>query len=223
MTIFYLVRHGETDWNRQHRVQGSSDIPLNDTGRRQARGAARLLARRSLDTVYTSPLSRAVETAQIISDELGLGAPISDAGFVERDYGDAEGLTRTQINSRWRGSTPIPGQESRASVQRRVTAALHHLAKGNEGKHVVVTTHGGVIRSMLFAVRADAHRSAPITNGSIHSFQILDGTLALMIFNDPIEHASALPGDDDITEQNPVEASQDPDPDTDTITKETSH
>src|SRR5690606_34510887 len=135
----------------------------NDTGRRQAQGAARLLARRSLDAIYTSPLSRASETAQIISDQLGLGAPIADDAFVERDYGEAEGLTRLQINSRWRGGTPVPGQESRASVQRRVTEALHHLAIGNAGKHFVVTTHGGVIRSMLFAVRAGEHRSAPIT------------------------------------------------------------
>lgn len=212
MTIFYLVRHGETDWNRQRRVQGSSDIPLNDTGRNQAAGAARLLARRSFDAVYTSPLSRAVETAQIISGQLGLGEPIRHDAFVERDYGEAEGLTRSQIDSRWGGGAPVPGRESRGSVQRRVTAALHEIAQDNAGRHFIVTTHGGVIRSMLFAVHADEHRSAPITNGSIHSFQILDGTLALMIFNDPIEHASALPGDDDITEQNPVEADHDHDP-----------
>src|SRR5690606_9147241 len=118
--VFYLVRHGETEWNLQHRVQGSSDIRLNETGRRQARHTARLLARRSLDEIYTSPLSRASETAAIISERLGLGTPISDNAFVERDYGEAEGLTRDAINRRWRGGVPVPGQESRGSVQRRV-------------------------------------------------------------------------------------------------------
>src|SRR5690606_6630523 len=62
MTLFYLVRHGETDWNLERRVQGSSDIPLNETGRRQAARTARLLARRSWDAIYSSPLSRAMET-----------------------------------------------------------------------------------------------------------------------------------------------------------------
>ena len=63
MTLLYLVRHGETDWNRTHRIQGSTDIPLNDTGRAQARRAGRLLAKRSWDGIYSSPLSRAFETA----------------------------------------------------------------------------------------------------------------------------------------------------------------
>lgn len=210
MTLFYLVRHGETDWNLQHRVQGSSDIPLNETGRRQANHTARLLARRSFDAIYTSPLSRASETASIVAEHLGLGQPIDADAFVERNYGDAEGLTRKAIDARWGVNSPVPGQESRRSVQDRVVAALHRLAEGNHGKHFIVVTHGGVIRSMLYAIDATPHRSAPITNGSIHSFALLDGSLTLVTFNDPIEHASALPGDDDITDQNPVEAGDEP-------------
>ena len=65
MSYVYLVRHGETDWNRTHRIQGSSDIPLNDTGRAQAARTAALLARRQWDAIYSSPLSRAFETATI--------------------------------------------------------------------------------------------------------------------------------------------------------------
>ncbi|HRN29220.1 MAG TPA: histidine phosphatase family protein [Terrimesophilobacter sp.] len=209
MTLFYLVRHGETDWNRQHRVQGSSDIPLNETGKRQAKHTALLLARRSFDAIYTSPLSRASETASIIAEDLGLGHPIDHDAFVERNYGDAEGLTRRAIDARWGATGTVPGQETRRSVQNRVIAALHRLADGSQGKHFIVVTHGGVIRSMLYAIEATPHRSAPITNGSIHSFELVDGTLALITFNDPIEHASALPGDDDITDQNPVEAADD--------------
>ena len=88
-TELYLVRHGETDWNRQHRIQGLTDIPLNETGRAQARATGRLLSRRSFDGIYASPLDRAMETARIIADELGLPAPEPVEGLVER-----LGLTR---------------------------------------------------------------------------------------------------------------------------------
>ena len=70
MTELYLVRHGETDWNRQRRIQGLTDIPLNETGRRQARDTGMLLRRRRWDGVFSSPLSRAVETASIIAVRL---------------------------------------------------------------------------------------------------------------------------------------------------------
>ncbi|MBX3093488.1 MAG: histidine phosphatase family protein [Cryobacterium sp.] len=210
MTLLYLVRHGETDWNRQRRIQGSSDIPLNDTGRRQAVHAGVLLARRSWDAIYSSPLSRAFETASIISDRLGLGEPRTLGALVERNYGEAEGMTGAQIGRRWPGATPVPGQESRDAVARRVTRALKRLAREQPGGHFILTTHGGVIRTMVIAAGADAHRHAPITNGSVHSFAITAGELRLVTFNDPIEHASALPGEDDITDQNAVEAQEAP-------------
>lgn len=210
MTLLYLVRHGETDWNRQRRIQGSSDIPLNDTGRRQAMHAGALLARRSWDAIYSSPLSRAFETASIISDQLGLGEPRALAALVERNYGDAEGMTDVQISRRWPGSTPIPGRESRDAVARRVARALKRLAREQPGGHFILATHGGVIRTMLITAGADAHRHAPITNGSVHSFAVTDGELRLVTFDDPIEHASALPGEDDIIDQNAVEAQEAP-------------
>ena len=85
MTMLYLVRHGETDWNRAHKIQGSTDIPLNDLGREQAATSGRLLARRQWDAVYASPLSRAFETASIIARETGLQEPIAVPELVERN------------------------------------------------------------------------------------------------------------------------------------------
>ena len=73
--LLYLVRHGETDWNLQRRIQGSTDIPLNDTGREQAAATGRLLARREWDAIYSSPLSRAIETGELIAREVGLPGP----------------------------------------------------------------------------------------------------------------------------------------------------
>lgn len=205
MTQLILVRHGETDWNRAHRIQGSTDIPLNETGRAQAARAGRLLARRSWDGIYSSPLSRAFETATIIGAELGLGAPLSVPALVERHYGEAEGLTDRQVMRRYPGSTPVPGRESRPEVAARVLPALLGLAEANPGRHLVVTTHGAVIRTVLLAVEAPIGRGVAITNGSIHSFRHVDGALELVEFDDPIETASVIAGEEDLEEQNVLE------------------
>src|ERR1700710_2846679 len=106
MTSLSLVRHGETDWNAQRRIQGSTDIPLNDIGRRQAETTGRLLARRAWDGIYSSPLSRAYDTANIIAGELGMPSPERVDAIVERNYGEAEGLNWEQIEERFPGKTP---------------------------------------------------------------------------------------------------------------------
>lgn len=205
MTLLYLVRHGETDWNRTHRIQGSTDIPLNDTGRGQALRAAQLLARREWDGLYSSPLSRAHETATIIGHELALGAPQLLPELVERNYGEAEGLTDRQVTRRYPGSTPVPRRESRDEVAARVMPALLALADAHEGGHLIVTTHGAVIRTVLMVVEAPVERGVPITNGSIHSFRHTGGTLELKDFDDPIETESVALGDEDLDEQNVLE------------------
>lgn len=205
MTLLYLVRHGETEWNRTHRIQGSTDIPLNEVGRDQAARAGRLLARRRWDGLYSSPLSRARETATIIGEGLGLGEPELLPDLVERNYGEAEGLTGRQIERRYPGRTPVPGRESREEVAARVMPALLSLAEAREGGRVIVTTHGAVIRTVLMAVGAPIERGVPITNGSIHSFRHAGGTLELKDFDDPIEAESVLAGDEDLEEQNVLE------------------
>jgi uncharacterized phosphatase len=207
MTLLYLVRHGETDWNLQRRIQGSTDIPLNQTGRLQARSTGRLLARRSWDAIISSPLSRAAETAAIIADELGLPAPQIVDDIVERAYGEAEGLDDIELARRFPGTTPVAGRESRQEVSARVTPALLEIGENRPGQHVIITTHGGVIRTVLEAVApgSDVHRGVRITNGSIHSFRYVDGVLKLVAFNDPIEVASVQPGAEDLALQNALE------------------
>ncbi|MBK4346886.1 histidine phosphatase family protein [Lacisediminihabitans changchengi] len=224
MTLLYLVRHGQTDWNLQRRIQGSTDIPLNDTGRDQARRAGRLLARRHWDVLASSPLSRAYETAEIIGAEIGLGsfgpAEIEiEPDLVERAYGDAEGLSGEELDRRFPDDTPVPGRERRTDVAARAIAALVTLGERHPGAGIVVVTHGGVIRSVMNAVApgALAHSGVPISNGSIHSFEIVAGTPRLIAFDDPIEWDSVdvhltvdLDGDsngraDDVAEQNAAE------------------
>ncbi|MCU1505225.1 MAG: histidine phosphatase family protein [Microbacteriaceae bacterium] len=207
MTFLYLVRHGETDWNRERRIQGSTDIPLNATGREQARRTGRLLARRHWDGIVSSPLSRASETARIIASEAGLPEPELLSGIVERSYGKAEGLTEAELSHLFPGDIRVPGRESREHVASRVIPALVGLAERKLGRHFIVTTHGGVIRAVLNTVApgSPAHRGVPITNGSIHSFRLNEGELELVAFDDPIEVESFQTGAADLSEQNALE------------------
>lgn len=199
--FIYLVRHGETDWNRQRRIQGSSDIPLNSTGRAQAKTTGELLSSRMWDGIFASPLSRAMETARIIASEVGLEAPGTLPAVVERNYGDAEGRTASEVDALYPGDTEVPGRESREAVIERALPALVQLAEDNHGKSIIVVAHGGVIASILAAVAPERPRT-PIVNGSVHSFRHDDGTLRLINFDDPIEAESETIGDDPFEAQN---------------------
>lgn len=205
MTDLYLVRHGETDWNRARRIQGRTDVPLNATGREQARLTGTLLTRRPIDRVIASPLSRARETAEIIASELGLPAPELRDAFVERDYGEAEGLSFHEIDRRFPEGTSVPGRETREEVAARVLPALLAVALDHPGESIVVVSHGGAIRAALLATEPDGG-FGPITNGSVHSFHVDAGDLRLIAFDDPIELAAVDPRAGDLEVQNAVEA-----------------
>jgi probable phosphoglycerate mutase len=205
MTLLYLVRHGETDWNLRKLVQGATDIPLNATGREQALATGRLLATRHWDAIVSSPLSRALETARIIAREVGLDEPIQEPAIVERRYGQAEGLDHDAIDALFPGQTPVPGRETREEVQARVLPALIRLAEEHNDESVLIVSHGGVIRSVLTAVEPDGWHGT-IRNGSVHSFRHVHGSLELVAFDDPIESASLGCATDDIDDQNSLES-----------------
>lgn len=207
MTTLYLVRHGETDWNVARRIQGSTDIPLNNNGRAQAARTGLLLARRRFDEVISSPLSRAFETASIIAGEVGLPEPTPDPAMVERRYGAAEGLDYRTLDRMFPRGASVPGRESREAVVERVFPALIDLAHRRPGQQLVVVTHGGVIRAVVNAIEPGvAAFGVPITNGSIHSFRYTDGDLSLIAFDDPIDHESIDPGAEDFVDQNAIAA-----------------
>lgn len=200
--LLYLVRHGETDWNRQHRIQGSTDIPLNRTGRSQARRTGVLLARRTWDAVITSPLSRAFETGSIIAEELGLPEPTTVDALVERHYGEAEGLDQWELWNRFPDDTPVPGRERRSDVAARAVPALAQIAETHPDQAIVVVSHGGLIRSVLRRIDPESSYGQ-IANGSVHSFEYFDGSLSLIAFDDPIELESG--SGEGLDEQNPAE------------------
>lgn len=161
MTTLILVRHGETDWNRDRRIQGATDVPLNDTGRQQAREAASALKTtlggRMPVAVVASDLARARETGEIIAAELGLPAPRMYPQLRERGYGVAEGLSVDEYFARWGDwhGTDVPEAETRADLRTRALAGLTRVARdvrrdtAPAEASVVVVTHGALIREVI--------------------------------------------------------------------------
>ncbi|HUH53571.1 MAG TPA: histidine phosphatase family protein [Microbacteriaceae bacterium] len=163
MTIA-LIRHGQTDWNLAKRVQGHSDIPLNDTGREQARAAASSLAKRvdsgtiEWQAITSSPLSRARETAEIIAEYLGL--PLLDPldGLIEQHYGDAEGVEVTELRRRWPDRN-IPGGEKPEDLAARGLKTLEELS--DAGPQILAVTHGAYIRRLIATRTAHDYYDVP--------------------------------------------------------------
>jgi probable phosphoglycerate mutase len=145
VTTILLARHGETDWNRDGRWQGWADPPLNETGREQARALAEQLGSVPFDAVYSSDLGRAFETALIVAAPHGVDVTV-DPGLREIDVGSWSGLTRAEIEERF--GLDRPDGETREQHGRRVLAAVERIARANEGRRVLVVTHGGTMRAL---------------------------------------------------------------------------
>ena len=148
MTTLLLVRHGETDWNRELRIQGSSDIELNELGRKQAEALADELAHVELDAIYASDLSRARATAETVAERLGLPVTV-DPDLREIDVGSREGLTGAEVGDReWDG-------EPHEAHAERVLRAVHRIAAAHPSGRVLVVAHGGCLRRVQEAIDAE--------------------------------------------------------------------
>ena len=145
MTTLLLVRHGETDWNADGRLQGQTDRPLSDFGRRQARRLADELADEELEAIYSSDLSRARETAEIVAERLGLPV-VLDPDLREKDWGTWEGLTAVE-----RERVEFVGESTEAHRER-ILAALRRISERHTGSgRILVVTHGGSMRRVQTA------------------------------------------------------------------------
>lgn len=149
LTTFALIRHGQTDWNAQRRLQGSSDIPLNDVGRGQARDAVGALSGYEWDAVVSSPLSRAAETADLIAAGIGLSVSRRVPELTERDFGPVEGMQDGPELDTMRIPGGFRGAESEDEAADRGLAALEALAEEFRGRRLLVVTHGTLIRVSL--------------------------------------------------------------------------
>ena len=218
-TTFYLIRHGETDWNLNGRWQGHADVPLNEIGREQAhRLAARLHAEGArFDALYSSDLERAWATAQAVGTKLGLTARPLRA-LREIDVGTWSGLTRAEllerdgdIYERIRSGEDVArgGAERFLDLYTRVVAAVEQLADEQPGRTLALVTHGGVVRALLM------HASREKIGLNLHRIHIGNTSITVLIRGksgwdlgaiNNMDHLAAGPRDADITSAPPDDA-----------------
>lgn len=174
-TILGLLRHGQTDWNIELRLQGSTDIPLNETGKEQARQAALALNPEDWDLIIASPLSRARDTAEIIAQELSMNVVIVPE-LIERSFGAAEGLDHASWRKLYESHVPIEGLESLEDLRLRTHLLLDLIANEYSGQRVLAVSHGAFIRKVLTIVTngelpRDGER---LSNASLNRFMHQD-------------------------------------------------
>jgi broad specificity phosphatase PhoE len=207
MTTFILVRHGQTEWNREERFRGRMDIPLNEMGLSQAEAAGRRIAAEwSPAAVYSSPLSRCLQTAQAIASAIP-GRPLEpviEEGLLDVDYGDWQGLSPQEVARRY-GSlydtwlnaphqAQFPNGENLTQVRARIVAALERLAARHPSETIVLVSHLSACRVLLLAVLGldNSHfwRIAQ-ENGALNVFTCEQSTFYVVTLNDTC-HQRAL-------------------------------
>ena len=181
VTRIIAVRHGETAWNVDSRIQGQRDIGLNDTGRWQARRVGEALAQEPISAVYSSDLGRAHETASAISQQTGIPV-VPHTGLRERRFGMFEGKTFDEIHTHWPDHAqnwkkripewqPPEGGESLLELRERVMRTVQELAARHPGEQIVVVAHGGVLDT-LYRIATGQEVNSPRTwqlpNGAIN-------------------------------------------------------
>jgi len=169
-----LVRHGQTDWNRDRRYQGHADPPLNDAGRAEAHELAGSLEGMELAAIYTSDLRRAAETAEII--HAGRDIPLRrERGLREIDVGSWSGLTRAEIEERFPGAEHHDG-ETREAMRERVVGTVTAIARRHDSERLLIVSHGGALRALLHHALQDD--SVPLVeNCAIYRLAFRDGVL----------------------------------------------
>ena len=175
MTEILLVRHGETDWNIEQRVQGHTDRPLNENGVAQASALAAELEGEQLDAVYASDLARARDTAQAVAAPRGLVVEVLP-GLREKNFGTWEGLRDEEILERFPHARDGPWGDAETSeeVAERVLSTLGDIAVLHPAGRVLVVTHGGPLRAVLRHCNGDV---GPIANCHLARIGVQDGTL----------------------------------------------
>ncbi len=193
----FLVRHGETESNRQNLALGRDDIPLNERGLQQAERVGEALAHEPLAAVYSSPLQRALDTARAVAAPHGLTVQI-EQGLIEMDVGEVDGLTLAEVQSRYPGllktwasedgpEQPMPGGESLVDVQERAWAAVQDLAARHADEAVAAVAHNFVILTLLvrvLGIRLAQFRSLRHSLAAVSIVDFLPTRVQLVRLND---------------------------------------
>ena len=196
LTRFILIRHGQTEWNRMERFRGRAELALDDTGIRQAEAAAERLSGWQIVAVYSSPLRRALMTAQVLASRLGLAVQPLD-GLIDIDFGDWQGLSGKEaaaqdgyLYRQWLErphEVRFPHGESLQDVRQRITAAIDSLVKNHGEQTVVLVSHNVVCRVLLCVVLGldNSHFwQLGQDNSAVNVFEVSDGKTVLSLLND---------------------------------------
>lgn len=205
MTEILLIRHGETLWNQQGRMQGQHDSPLTPLGLQQARQLAARLKGVSFTTLYSSDLGRAHQTARCIGDATGHHI-VADPSLRERGFGIFEGLTNTEIKNRYpeeyerfarrEPDFAMEGGESASRFRDRCVAGLEQIAQRHAGETIAVVSHGLVLDALYRTacrMALDVARGFPLLNCSLNTFRYANGWTAVAVCD--VTHLAS----DDIT------------------------
>jgi broad specificity phosphatase PhoE len=197
MTRIVLIRHGQTEWNRVERFRGRADVLLDETGLAQAKATGRRVASQWQPVaVYSSPLSRAVKTAEAIAGRLGLLVQIH-AGIADIDYGQWQGLTPDEVEERWPEvhhawdtaphAVRIPGGETLDEIRVRAMEAVNEIAAQHVGQTVALVSHTVVNRVILLAVLGlgnDRFWRLRQDTCAVNVFEVDGGEFTLVSLND---------------------------------------
>jgi 2,3-bisphosphoglycerate-dependent phosphoglycerate mutase len=205
MTDLILLRHGETDWNRELRFQGHVDVGLNDIGLEQARRLARRLAGEIAHRLYASDLLRAQQTAQPVSGLMSLPT-VSDAALREQSFGAVDGMSVDDIKAQhpqaWEGwlrfheDYCMPEGESTRQFHARVMDAVHRLIAAHPAQTLVVVTHGGVLDMIYRTARSlglNGPRQSDIPNAGLNRVRVHDGRIDILAWADTAHLADMPP------------------------------
>lgn len=187
----YLLRHGETDWNKRRLLQGHTDIPLNEKGRAQVDDTVRKLSALGvrMDTIVSSPLKRARETAEIAARRLDYPKEkiVVEELLIERGFGEGEGMSLDDMKAKYPDSD-CPGMESKEELIRRAGQAFQKITEDFcHAERILLAAHGAVLFALLEAVSAEripyTGRAACITQGSIYRIRKADDRISFAAYD----------------------------------------
>ncbi len=181
-TIVCLIRHGQTAVNNSKRIQGREDHLLNDTGRNQALRTGKYLKDNdpNWDFIYSSPLSRAYETANIIKSQINYqGDVIKDDSFIERDFGAAEGMPITKEIFEYIIRDDVKDLEKSYEIQKRVSDGVLRLCNKHKGKKILIVAHSHAIKGLLTHLDKNRTFLDPLLNCSMSYFVEENGVISI--------------------------------------------
>lgn len=195
--MIYIVRHGETQWNAEGRIQGRQDIELNEKGRQQMERAARELAGRRFQVMITSPLARAKESGAILAQSVEIGEVLEDERLIEREFGELDGARFSEDVRHRLYQEKVQGAESLEAVGERMFAAITAYVEAYEGDLLIVS-HGSAITQLLKRIDPSLQPvHIHLNNASISLVERCDGALRVVDYNMDAAYLNGADGEDE--------------------------